>query len=128
MRISDWSSDVCSSDLMAARRSAYRLDLRLLWLGADPRARKGAGAARRGRRRRREDNRPEAGRAIEILRGRARACPYREQLSARRERDAPVRRLIRRRAIGRAHVSTPVTNTQLVCLLMLEKKKIPQKD
>src|SRR3546814_18170037 len=71
---------------MAARRSAYRLDLRLLWLGADPRARKGAGAARRGRRRRREDNRPEAGREIEILRGRARACPYSEQLSARRER------------------------------------------
>src|SRR3546814_4547247 len=50
---------------IAARRSAYRLDLRLLWLGADPRARKGAGAARRGRRRRREDNRPEAGREIE---------------------------------------------------------------
>src|SRR3546814_6221747 len=116
MRISDWSSDVCSSDLarrpaagavpariaeaaIAARRSAYRLYLRLVGLGADPRAQKGAGAARRGRRRRREDNRPEAGREIEILRGRARACPYREQLSARRERDAPVRRLLGRRAV-----------------------------
>src|SRR3546814_1214088 len=95
---------------MAARRSAYRLDLRLLWLGADPRARKGAGAARRGRRRRREDNRPEAGREIEILRGRARACPDREQLSARRERAAPVRRLLGRRARSEEHTSgTPGT-------------------
>src|SRR3546814_4805476 len=28
-----------------------------------------------------------------------------------------------RRQIGRAHVSTPVTNAQLVCRLLLEKKK-----
>src|SRR3546814_1868846 len=34
-----------------------------------------------------------------------------------RARDAPVQK------IGRAHVCTPVTNEQLVCRLLLEKKK-----
>src|SRR3546814_1556704 len=31
MRISDWSSDVCSSDLMAALESAVQPNTRLIW-------------------------------------------------------------------------------------------------
>src|SRR3546814_7995515 len=109
MRISDWSSDVCSSDLLESqpasrvqggfcavpwrppRRSASRLRLRLQRGGRKdswPAGRGERGPAWRPHRRRR---------------------PFEHHLA--------------RDQIGRAHVCTPVTNEQLVCRLLLEKKK-----
>src|SRR3546814_1216245 len=111
MRISDWSSDVCSSDLQAfdAERQAV---LALL-------------------------DRPDYHRSVtqpgydayptavvfaklltlsdeDVLR--IAACVMAETLEAGSA-------VVEAVEIGRAHVCTPVTNAQLVCRLLLEKKK-----
>src|SRR3546814_9048268 len=112
MRISDWSSDVCSSDLplyhVDALAAGYHpgphrgiaRDLTLRRRPADlPRpARHLLGPAGNGQLGGRDDWRPL---------GRHWRCRY------------PVREP----AIGRAHVCNPVTNAKLVCRLLLEKQK-----
>src|SRR3546814_7049117 len=111
MRISDWSSDVCSSDLRPPRQRG------------DDRPRAGRERARPwqirgGARTRRACQRPAAGehRALAACpgpdaRGRSPAEAGRLKAPAGRPTD-----------IGRAHVSPPVTNSQHVCRLLLEKK------
>src|SRR3546814_5253922 len=118
MRISDWSSDVCSSDLPRRAGGAARL------------ARgRGEGRGAHGRR---------AGAAVMIRRSasdidgeaaRHVARMDRDDWSDAQERDlqdwlARDPRHPGALQIGRAHVCTPVTNAHLVSRHLLEKKKI----
>src|SRR3546814_4659336 len=48
MRISDWSSDVCSSDLIAADQHPVRVEVQRIGLGRDPVERGGAFLERDG--------------------------------------------------------------------------------
>src|SRR3546814_4424221 len=116
MRISDWSSDVCSSDLLRAAHLA----------------RAGRRGIAGGGQRRALDS--EHGRQRLRLSARAAVRP-RSPAHARRagathaQRHAPgapgrpERRFAAGREIGRANVCTPVTNAHLVCRLLLAKKK-----
>src|SRR3546814_10192376 len=92
MRISDWSSDVCSSDLVLARiiptQDACQIDL-LDWL--------------------------EPGDVASII---EKEHPQVAALLIA-NLDPAVGAKVQ---IGRAHVCTPVTNAHLVCRLLLEKK------
>src|SRR3546814_9520546 len=124
MRISDWSSDVCSSDLASPRRVgtahhaavlvgiftgtqdvAYTQNIVVMLFGC---------AARRlcqflG-------DRAERG-------GAGKADRPADDLQCRTAVQSRVR-VGARQQIGRAHVCTPVTNAHLVCRLLLEKKKL----
>src|SRR3546814_8383837 len=97
MRISDWSSDVCSSDLVRAGAIAVE-KLKLLGIGqtiAQPSV--DIGLEHRN-----------------IVKNLARCQnPVRDGGDGRR---------LDVEQIGRAHVCTPVTNAHLVCRLLLEKK------
>src|SRR3546814_6908571 len=95
MRISDWSSDVCSSDLSRQPLLSYA-----------PVQRVAAGEKLLG-----------------AHRGEPRGCaaPV-HRLGARARADAPAGDQQTDPEIGRAHVLTPVTNAHLVCRLLLEKK------
>src|SRR3546814_6703872 len=132
MRISDWSSDVCSSDLLGRAKlqlSGYRRSEGVRagrWREAcavscrhslDRNHGHGFGlrpdrnsdmvtmaAVKIGRRLGR------VGRAVVIL--------FREVLATADRCNSA--------EIGRAHVCTPVTNAQLVCRLLLDKKKQKQ--
>src|SRR3546814_5059225 len=115
MRISDWSSDVCSSDL--SRRPG--LSGEVLLQSRRYRLPRLADADRRGRRR------GLLGSVVPGMRagdgadgGGSAALPDRHRQRAA-GRDAG----FEGPQIGRAHVWTPVTNAQLVCRLLLEKKK-----
>src|SRR3546814_9735805 len=102
MRISDWSSDVCSSDLRVFAWSEYR---RTAYPGSP-----GAGRHRR--------RRLGAGAAVPLP-GHARAGGAVAGGGAA-VRVAPARR-------SEEHTSeTPVTNAHLVCRLLLEKKQKTQ--
>src|SRR3546814_7514522 len=103
MRISDWSSDVCSSDLDAAgHRLDQVFDVALLLrpirrvIGA---RRIHGSESRRVDVRRRDDT-------VQL------------ENPAHHRPDA-----VRPEEIGRAHVWTPVPNAHLVCRLLLEKQK-----
>src|SRR3546814_2780119 len=106
MRISDWSSDVCSSDLIA-RPGRHRLRARTLgrYLGRQCPGRSIAHGSSGSM----ATDRP----GPSMLMGHS---PW----LLRKRTFAP-------RKIGRAHVRTPVTNAHLVCRLLLEKKKTQQK-
>src|SRR3546814_2116909 len=102
MRISDWSSDVCSSDLdgrsfrgSCIGRADAATDLEVVVL-AD-----GGGVAR-------------------IVADHPRHQHTRLDRGHRLVHHALLLGVVE---IGRAHVSTPVTNAHLVCRLLLEKKK-----
>src|SRR3546814_7328189 len=105
MRISDWSSDVCSSDL--ARTRPRRL---------------GAAAADVSRSRDpgppNLDPEPSRPRASPPGGARARTA------AARRRAGDGQRQLHPRSQIGREHVRTPVTNAPLVCRILLEQNNI----
>src|SRR3546814_8462261 len=115
MRISDWSSDVCSSDLRDAgavarcHRPAQRDRRRPGRLGPSPKM--GTGADRQAL---------AAARLISWL-------AYSDGSSRRRSQHQECQMVLRQEGreeeIGRAHVCTPVTNAHLVCRLLLEKKK-----
>src|SRR3546814_1043785 len=98
MRISDWSSDVCSSDL-GPRTLQHRMQ---------------RSVRRRARTIVRIGRMPVKPIATSDMR--------RQRKTARNVRQA-ARMLAPRGKIGRAHVWTPVTNAHLVCRLLLEKKK-----
>src|SRR3546814_8278827 len=104
MRISDWSSDVCSSDLEAAavRREAQFLRpfvalRQLVEIDIGP-----------------TERRAEVGGIVGAERLELLAIAGRR--SQRRGAEIIVE-------IGREHVGTPVTNAHLVCSLLLEKTK-----
>src|SRR3546814_1313213 len=115
MRISDWSSDVCSSDLRAAPIDRHMVKgNRLQHYAGQYRVphRKAALHAIGGLDNRRTQSRPLIkADAINLERERR----Y-HHLSARSG-------LTGAEKIGRAHVCTPVTNAHLICSLPLEKKK-----
>src|SRR3546814_10243207 len=107
MRISDWSSDVCSSDLLAAAvqisacrhsRGTVRRPAMTRWYVAQTQA-QGEERARLN---------------LERQGFRTYLPRYRRERRHARRRDVE---------IGRAHVCTPVTNAHLVCRLLLETKK-----
>src|SRR3546814_9985111 len=109
MRISDWSSDVCSSDLrgnaparcrLARHRGAGGRGSRRP-VGCGPPAHATAAVARDGR-------------CLAVLRSRGRRNALRH---------LPRHPVLPPEQIGRAHLSTPVTNAPLVCRLLLDKKK-----
>src|SRR3546814_4451723 len=108
MRISDWSSDVCSSDLLAAsdvdgidlRRAARQRHVgEAAGRGADVEAAEAGGVDRE---------------AVEGMRQLDAAARYPGMILAA-QRD--------RRMLGGAHVWTPVTTAHLVCRLLAEKQK-----
>src|SRR3546814_1295130 len=115
MRISDWSSDVCSSDL----------DLALVLLATlgDRQQRQivvSQHADRIGAQRVHQAQR------FQRLAAAVDQVAAEPQPVARRVEGDPVEQALRRfetTQIGRAHVCTPVTNAQLVCRLLLAKKK-----
>src|SRR3546814_9226343 len=109
MRISDWSSDVCSSDLVAG---ILILPNRLGWIG-------GRAAWKLAE---------TVGVPPEII---ASSTPVWKPALTRTVVDLPPMASIpcfstpilpRSAEIGRAHVCTPVTNAHLVCRLLLEKQ------
>src|SRR3546814_9937884 len=119
MRISDWSSDVCSSDLFADRhRAAQRVEHADLH-------RFGAAAARRfvllaacadhphAGEQRADQHLPLKPLAHIVLR--LNFAPSASRADAATSPDKSY--------IGRAHDWTPVTNAHLVCRLLLDKKK-----
>src|SRR3546814_9912661 len=108
MRISDWSSDVCSSDL---GRSAATTALPLLG----------------GTFTRQSGSSPPSGATVRMLSQKL-SLPASSSASTRpwsansRSSRAPLAWTDGPK-IGRAHVCTPVTTAHLVCSLLLEKQK-----
>src|SRR3546814_1771451 len=111
MRISDWSSDVCSSDLTHQRLGNASYNHDVAWSGdrVAEQVEADADIADAGRRKR-------ACLAAMLAGAHARAPSALAIASTSPKTPAPVK-------IGRAHVCTPVTNAQIVCRLLLEKKK-----
>src|SRR3546814_3374649 len=124
MRISDWSSDVCSADLAAAAQGGGQLCLsrargrrepvRAQLARPDPRARRADDPDRARRRRADELCRLECvGRPRDLL---ALSRPPAQGAGA-------ARGIALAAARSEEHTSeTPVTNAHLVCRLLLEKK------
>src|SRR3546814_7744458 len=116
MRISDWSSDVCSSDLKKAPKCVAMRDI----MGMQAVQRDSIDLiTRQNRRLRAQLNR--GCRALDFYAGfymkgnkDGRLCEDRDEIHARTGA---------RCEIGRAHACTPVTHAQLVCRLLLAKKK-----
>src|SRR3546814_10759851 len=106
MRISDWSSDVCSSDLrLAACRREVELNRRLstdVYLGV-------------------ADVLDSAGEPCEHVLV-MRRMPADRRLSTLVLEGAPVEEALDDLEIGRAHVCHPVPNAHLVCRLLLDKQ------
>src|SRR3546814_3233184 len=112
MRISDWSSDVCSSDLgQVLRLVLEHADLIVDLL-----------------------QRPGSGQDILAIIGRIEhgpLCVYRlarhhhahHQGAGSAEAERGRDQIFTRKHRSEEHTSTPVTNAQLVCRLLLEKKK-----
>src|SRR3546814_1535451 len=136
MRISDWSSDVCSSDLRAEHGGGAAALLRCQQRGQPSWCRHlvvvdegDKGAVLRGGRIERRIAREgdAAARLGDIVQRPGEAFRRRRDLNARLAVGTVVddddNGLDRAAQIGRAHVCTPVTNAQLVCRLLLEKKK-----
>src|SRR3546814_3079072 len=102
MRISDWSSDVCSSDLAGEARVPVARDD----LAPDDRDRRGT--------------KLRVERLGQLERGQR---LFDVDMRAHRDgMNAGVGAPGAEHQIGRAHVCTPVTNAHLVCRLLLEKK------
>src|SRR3546814_4115566 len=122
MRISDWSSDVCSSDLVGARISAYDLGLVLLArckrnedaVGLGDHMVVGKNIAVFGHAEARADS--TRNRTLLLLAGRRSLALTPAGCAGRREirAEEPAEHL----EIGSARVSTAVTNAHIVCRLM----------
>src|SRR3546814_2716322 len=107
MRISDWSSDVCSSDLTAAADAVNlgQLDAAVGAIPVDSNNTGGfAAPSATG------DNSLTVGNGAEASGEYSTATGVLSKASGEYSK------------IGRAHVLTPVTNAHLVCRLLLEKK------
>src|SRR3546814_1454797 len=126
MRISDWCSDVCSSDLIAfaAEPAIVELaafnDAQIAWLRALASNFSLADAARVKDIERTTNHDVKA---VEyFIKERLNSKPA-MQAAAEFVHFACTSEDINNLEIGRANVGTPVTNAQLVCRLLLEKKK-----
>src|SRR3546814_3514982 len=116
MRISDWSSDVCSSDLQLATRLDRLILLIVLHFGD------------RGGIAQRIEQAFQLARNLALL-GDSNSLrlilefvfPFVETEEGIAGLAGPT--ILHDRKIGRAHVCTPVTNAQLVCRLLLAQKK-----
>src|SRR3546814_10297887 len=102
MRISDWSSDVCSSDLRAAPAPDRPPDAPPPW----SRRRSNRGPPRRRR------SSLEGSRSFFLLKCVQPGCDVGHLVVD----ETAIQ-------IGRAHVRTPVTNEHIVCRLLLVKKQ-----
>src|SRR3546814_9205764 len=100
MRISDWSSDVCSSDLRSGSDFRIRSDLSATLFLEEPETYEGGELT------------------IEDHFG-----VQQVKLAAGHMVLYPASSLHRVEQIGGEHVLTPVTNAHLVCRLLIEKKK-----
>src|SRR3546814_9758798 len=128
MRISDWSSDVCSSDLVVStvRVKDYEAALALanqgnfgLSAGIVTTSLKHARHFRRNVRAGMVMvNLPTAGVDYHVPFGGTRGSSY----GPREQGFAAVEYYTQMKKIGRAHVCTPVTNAHSVCRLLLEKQ------
>src|SRR3546814_9085522 len=126
VRISDWSSDVCSSDLLPTPRPTLFINTRIQPVApyhADARRNHAAITPREARRtdrlallRQRQDR----GDARRLARGQL--CRAMLEISLRARLDA-LGADTRLGELVRAHVCTPAHNAHLVCRLLLEKKK-----
>src|SRR3546814_8541294 len=132
MRISDWSSDVCSSDLVqhvgagTALKAAFQVAAPLRAGGQN------AGAEQGGRHRQSDAEgrraaeeftpaeAPEGRLPAEVLQVAVHDLCLSVRLSFAVQPAAVPTGLV---LIGRAHVCTPVTNAHLVCRLLLENNK-----
>src|SRR3546814_9421577 len=130
MRISDWSSDVCSSDLCRARlrdgaafrvvgfehrlERAQRLFARFFVVAADRPRFRYVGY-------RRDHHAVIAARESQCV-AQHTGAPWEKGSSFRASREGTTG-AARPVEIGRANVRNPVTNAQLVCRLLLEKTK-----
>src|SRR3546814_1047206 len=114
MRISDWSSDVCSSDLVDGvhhvdQRADLDVDAGLL-----------CHLAPRGRRDALAQTLPATGQRPLALARRLAATDQQDAVALEDDDADADERAVGK--IGRAHVCTPVTNAHLVCRLLPEKK------
>src|SRR3546814_4918238 len=109
MRISDWSSDVCSSDLQASGAGPNCRGCTQIWPAL-------CQPSLAGRHAHQLENNFAVDQALQSA-GRAAfgryPWPYPEASAAAHPRK-----------IGRAHVSTPVTHAHFVCRLLLATKKL----
>src|SRR3546814_3100208 len=115
MRISDWSSDVCSSDLLVAAIVTQIEALAGLGLDRQDRAPRRLGEARlrlESIKRTREEGESEALAGGSIVQ---RLLEYALAVVSQ----APAERQFPDRLIGSAHVCNPVTHAPLVCRLSL---------
>src|SRR3546814_6438735 len=114
MRISDWSSDVCSSDLLGRRRLSRAA-------GLSRGARAGARADPRGARKRTDAAGCARARGAAAMKapgtggGLTFSDLHRAVARDRYSDFLPLVAWVEEEAIGRAHVRTPVTNAPLVC-------------
>src|SRR3546814_5432684 len=119
MRISDWSSDVCSSDLYVAGDQVERYQVARYRVESNVFRHMG----------RRPDRRIDDD-LLAVVQGetkhetRLMNCEG-DKRREHRQNDQQNRDQLdaMRREIGRAHVGIPVNNENVVCRLMLEKKK-----
>src|SRR3546814_1386692 len=120
MRISDWSSDVCSSDLQDGARRLGGGGDRALGACRPP----GDGSWLQGSQRFPGGRRRSAAslRSHRRLDGPGASAPA-AGCTAKAAKLGPVGRLARIIEIGRANVCTPVTNAHLVCRLLLANNK-----
>src|SRR3546814_7424338 len=107
MRISDWSSDVCSSDLQGF----------LLWFDDH------AGVVKRDLEQGRDEVRILTVHGAKGLEAPVVILPDTCDLPQERDPDGLLWSEAGATQIGRAHVWTPVTNAHLVCRLLLANKK-----
>src|SRR3546814_5334678 len=109
LRISDWSSDVCSSDLVVEQSPLFD--------------RGGVRRAREGRDHRLADRTHKGARYLAKSRGEINDSDAFEspEMIGDQAQDGFGQKL--HREIRRAHVRTQVNNAQLVCRPLLEKKK-----
>src|SRR3546814_4848182 len=121
MRISDWSSDVCSSDLNALAARVAELEQRLSRITLQAESASGNASRAEGL---------LVAFAVRRALDRGLSLGYLDaQLRLRFGDDQPnaVKTIIDTSRepvkIGRANVWTPVTNAQLVCSILLAKKK-----
>src|SRR3546814_3100311 len=130
MRISDWSSDVCSSDLADATHVAGRMLSQRLAIGPsharDVETWVDAGLATRVRRSidgrglpRSDDWFAGHGDPVPLI-GLGADVPASDVLGDVLKKAEANERFTESDKIGRAHVRTPVTNAHLVCRLLLE--------
>src|SRR3546814_4636514 len=112
MRISDWSSDVCSSDLPAGGRRRRRVRIQAGPLPQRPRRSLGN-----------PERRAPGGRPVSAP-STAEAPNLSAECTVAKLPDYPVMhdRFCQPQEIGRAHVCTPLTTALLLCLLLLENK------